>query len=68
MKSLHYQAGYLRAAKGGWRAMPKNIKRLTQAWRDWYAGFDACVEQGENPKLTAEFSLRIKDNKSLVCF
>jgi hypothetical protein len=58
MERIHYKAGQAAAIAGGFRAAPSNLKIITQPWRDWYAGFDAAVQQGKHPKLTASFNLR----------
>lgn len=58
MKTLHFEAGYKRASEGGWRALPSNIKILTQAYKDWYSGFDTATKEGKNPKLTTTGKLR----------
>ena len=58
MNSLHYTDGYNAAKQGGWRVPPSNLKVVTQPWRDWYAGFDASVQDGKHPGLSSSFSAR----------
>ena len=61
METLHYLAGHKAAETGKFRAMPSNIPILSQAWRDWYAGYDCATENGKNTTMTKNFSLRKKE-------
>jgi len=53
-----FNDGYQRAVNGGFRAMPKEIKIVSQESKDWYAGYDSATEKNLNPKLTRKFRLR----------